>query len=676
MIFMGRNVVKAVFMIVFLFVICACSNDSQAKPSDFYVSPTGSDSNPGTEDRPFKSIQKACNEALPGSTVYVHSGVYNEVVKINSSGSEDKGYITITNYPGENPVLDGSGLRVPADDYSGMFFIDSKSYIKISGFEIRNYKSDSPVAVPIGIHIHGSSSNIEIKNNKIHNIETGINGARVCDAHGIAVYGSSSVSSKNITIEGNEIYDCKLGSSESLTINGNVEDFKVINNYVHNNDNIGIAIIGWEDTARSDDQARNGVVRGNRISNICSKNNPAYEKECSSDGIYSDGGKDFVIENNIISNCDIGIEVASEHKGKSTSNVTVINNIIYNCHLTGIAFGGYDEKRGSTVNCRFLNNTLYNNDTTESGCGEVLVQHSTSGNIFTNNIIYAGKQNIFVTNDFTQNSGNVFDYNIYYSQKGAADSFWLWKRNEFDGFDEYRKKTGNDKNSKFADPLFVDLNTVAPDVHIKDGSPAINAGNAVDYVKFDFDGKVRKSGKTIDCGAYEFGGSSQDSKGNNSENQTKTYSLSGYISCDVKTQYADINKNIKVEILGTDMCAYTDINGYFKFDKVPFNDKGYSLRISKNNYLERKITDTKVVENVQLGSKTSPIGIWPGDVNMDGALTMSDIMHVVKVLNTTPKDSEYDIDRDLNFDSAINLEDIILIVKNYGKNSSHYPKIQ
>src|SRR5262249_13935898 len=42
----------------------------------FYVSPTGSDTNPGTQDRPFRTIQKAADVVNPGYTVIVEDGVY------------------------------------------------------------------------------------------------------------------------------------------------------------------------------------------------------------------------------------------------------------------------------------------------------------------------------------------------------------------------------------------------------------------------------------------------------------------------------------------------------------------------------------------------------------------------------------------------------------------------
>ena len=41
-----------------------------------HVSPAGSDSNPGSEARPFRTIQKAADSVKPGDTVLVDDGVY------------------------------------------------------------------------------------------------------------------------------------------------------------------------------------------------------------------------------------------------------------------------------------------------------------------------------------------------------------------------------------------------------------------------------------------------------------------------------------------------------------------------------------------------------------------------------------------------------------------------
>src|ERR1700721_1181770 len=77
----------------------------------YYVSTSGSDSNPGTLAAPWLTIQKAANTATAGATVYVFGGVYTEIVSFPNSGTA-KAPITFQSYPGQTAIIDGTGLTV------------------------------------------------------------------------------------------------------------------------------------------------------------------------------------------------------------------------------------------------------------------------------------------------------------------------------------------------------------------------------------------------------------------------------------------------------------------------------------------------------------------------------------------------------------------------------------
>jgi hypothetical protein len=226
----------------------------------------------------------------------VRGGVYNEAVTIPTSGSAAGGYITFQSYSGETAIVDGSTLTVP-NTTSGLFTLQDKSYIRLIGFEIRNYKTSKSSAlgyVPAGIYIQGAGDHIEIRNNRIHDIQAlyqppSVPALGVADAFGLAVYGTNATASiSNLTIDGNQLYNLMTGSSESLVLNGNVQNCSITNNIIHDNNNIGIDAIGFQGTSAdpATDQARNGVISGNLVYNITSVGNVAYGPYAAANGIY------------------------------------------------------------------------------------------------------------------------------------------------------------------------------------------------------------------------------------------------------------------------------------------------------------------------------------------------------------------------------------------------------
>jgi hypothetical protein len=481
----------------------------------YYVSTSGNDSNSGTIDHPWRHIQHAADVVQPGDTVYVRQGVYRELVTMKSSGSTSAGFITFSSYSGELATLDGTGLPITGGQW-GLFTIPSQSYIVINDFEVRNYKSSKVADVPIGVWIFGQGSNVQIVNNHIHNIETNAKAnPNLCntDAFGLTVDGTVGDQSINaLVISGNEVDHNKTGCSETVSVDGNVENFVISNNLIHDDDNIGIDAIGFEKVSPNPktDQAREGEIRGNTVYNITSQGNPDYhENDYSADGIYVDGGTQIVIEQNLIHNVDLGIEMASEHRDHVTSIVIARNNVIYFDNSNGISIGGYASGVGGTDRCTIVNNTLYADGTkgANNNSGEFQIQFHATDNIYENNIVYANTQAVFMNNYIAMPPHPaVVDYNLYYSKVGAANGNWMWEGKNYTGYDTYRTKTGLDAGSPpFSDPEFISTGN-PPDLDIEPGSPAVNAGtNLGEQVvgAVDFAGNPRVENDEINIGAYE-----------------------------------------------------------------------------------------------------------------------------------------------------------------------------
>lgn len=97
--------------------------------SAYYVSPTGNDSNPGSEAQPFRTIGRAAAMAQPGSTVYIKAGTYREQVTATTSGAA-RNYITFRNYGSDQVVVDGECSR-------GHGFYITGSWITVQGLTVK-----------------------------------------------------------------------------------------------------------------------------------------------------------------------------------------------------------------------------------------------------------------------------------------------------------------------------------------------------------------------------------------------------------------------------------------------------------------------------------------------------------------------------------------------------------
>lgn len=121
------------------------SADVVTLKANYFVSTTGLDSNPGTSDKPFKTIEKAFSLCTTGTElIYVRGGVYkvqntSQYYGFKLSGRNGKdanNKIKIWAYPGERVVLDCSSMKANDDGIVGLRI--ESSYVHIKGFDIVN----------------------------------------------------------------------------------------------------------------------------------------------------------------------------------------------------------------------------------------------------------------------------------------------------------------------------------------------------------------------------------------------------------------------------------------------------------------------------------------------------------------------------------------------------------
>ncbi|HID38066.1 MAG TPA: T9SS type A sorting domain-containing protein [Calditrichaeota bacterium] len=413
----------------------------------YYVSPDGSDSNPGTEASPWKTIQKAANTAVAGDVVYIKAGIYDESVVIANSGTADN-YITFSAHPGDElQAKISSGSSDIFDDKH--IKIIGKSYIKISGIHIENAKH--------GIRIEGPSEGVVLENNYTYN--TG--------SSGISVWGVPWQSDpgnydniKDIVIKNNVIEKaCNGGSNECITLANGVKGFEITYNTVKNG---GDATNGGEGIDIKEG-CSNGTIAYNEIYNLNRR------------AIYLDGGTNSeatpfgkpVVENIEIYNNHCynqtkgqGLAIMTEGPG-DVRYIKIYNNIFHDNASDGIMYYKHPDGSGVIHDITAINNTIYNN-----GRNGILSNFSTSYNMITrNNICYQNANKDI----YLQSGSNTADHNL-----------------------------------EGTDPLFVDA--ANGDYHLQSGSPAIDAGTNTDAPALDYDGNVRDG--STDIGAFEYGASS------------------------------------------------------------------------------------------------------------------------------------------------------------------------
>ena len=106
----GVLILSALFIVSSLFDSKLLPLTSVHAATSYYVATTGNDSNPGTFQSPFKTINKAAQVANPGDTVYVREGTYRERVFPLRGGTSENARITYQNYNGETVYIKGSEL--------------------------------------------------------------------------------------------------------------------------------------------------------------------------------------------------------------------------------------------------------------------------------------------------------------------------------------------------------------------------------------------------------------------------------------------------------------------------------------------------------------------------------------------------------------------------------------
>ena len=312
--------------------LSAFSIAASAHAATYYVSASGgSDSNPGTEAAPFKTILRGSKSLNSGDTLYIKAGTYDErmVNGINDFRFVNGTASAYTRYAAA-PGDEGKVIISPGPEGYNNFtvFFGNNSYIEMSGLVLDNSRTDDAdrYLVKFGdYNSHQMATNIRFKGNELRNARIGIGNG-----------GGNE-------IIGNYFHDLRGYGIYTMFDNGLLEGntFQNIGGYaIHH---------FQQDGAKAPD---NWVIRNNVITNsgktYISPHGDKPHRPLPAAVIARGTGTQFY--NNIIYDSYAGLQV-----GLGAKNTLIANNTIYGNGLFGI------DIQGRSDNAHAVNNIVYGN---------------------------------------------------------------------------------------------------------------------------------------------------------------------------------------------------------------------------------------------------------------------------------------------------------------------------
>ena len=294
-------------------VLLAAAPMASAVAKDLYVSTTGSDSNPGTQTAPVKSIARADALASAGTIIHVAAGTYrvsapaldNAGIKTSKSGTATARIKFVSDAKwGAKIIVSGTGITW-----------DSRgSYVDIDGFDISGS----------GRHgILAAGANLTMTNNFIH----------------------------DLTISGG----CNGSGGAAIDTYGPVGGVVIDRNVVRN---IGASMIGKCNTVQGIYIANaNNVVTNNLVSGVAMAGIQQWH-----------GATASTIVNNTVFRSKDGILLGQGDAGTTTgsANNYVANNVVYDNTTYGIV-----ELGKMAGNNRYVNNLVAKSGTAMRVAGSV-----------------------------------------------------------------------------------------------------------------------------------------------------------------------------------------------------------------------------------------------------------------------------------------------------------------
>lgn len=236
----------------------------------FYVAATGSDTNDGSAAAPWRTIQYAVDRVVPGATVYVSSGTYEEAIvsRVSGNASAPVRFVSTSKWGAKivgsaewvwhntGDYVDIEGFEVTTSVNSQIGIYNQGSFVRVIGNHVHhipaaNYGSDGGAGIDTA-----NAHQVDIIGNVVHDIgDMTVNDARVqgiyhshkggliqnnivyrIQSFGIHLWHSAT----DITIANNLIFRTLYGGILVGSSSGVADNCIVINNIVYDNPRHGI----------------------------------------------------------------------------------------------------------------------------------------------------------------------------------------------------------------------------------------------------------------------------------------------------------------------------------------------------------------------------------------------------------------------------------------------------
>ena len=495
-----------------------------AASMNYYLDCTaGNDANSGTSpQQAWKSVGKASATTLnPGDKLLLKRGTTcSGQLWPKGSGTSAQAFITLGAYgSGALPIIDGG---------------DNESAVKLFNqqyWHIQNIETTG--GNPYGIYISGDTANTTLRHFRITNVVAhDVRGVAEVKNSGMIVVqpGVDGLMFADVVIDGANVYNTQqwsgifvLGGTYPTGYGSNIT---VRNSTAHNTYGEGIVVFTARNVLMEKNVAYETGLAPSEFAKSIGTPNGIWTFNCRNctvqqNEVYRthspdiDGGAfdiDYRSDNTTVQ-YNYGHDADAYCVAVfSSDNYAQTNSVVrYNvCANNGRAADGDFQGDiyiltfgGSLDGVQIYNNTSYWNPVSNVPAVKFkdVVWSGSRPNFFKNNIVYSTVPSILFNQ--VPPSTMPFDNNLYYYSGSGTPEF----RQDcavYRSFGAYKRGTGQDTNSIYADPKFVSLNGGAAGFALQPNSPAIDAGtNAGNMGNHDYQGNSIPQGNGYDIGAIE-----------------------------------------------------------------------------------------------------------------------------------------------------------------------------